>query len=152
MPQSAFDNPRSDDFYIKADVYDAAWTVDAIRETYWGSHRTPGQLLLSFRHSLCFGLYEHVIHEGGDVARDRQVGFARVITDFATFSELVDVVVDPACRGRGLGKFLVRTVLNDPRISRTVVNLSTRDAHTFYEALGFKRVEKMKRIPHQTGA
>lgn len=147
MRPNAFDNPRSDDFYVKADPTENSWAVNAIRETYWGAHRTPQQILTSFFHSLCFGLYEHVIHEGGDTAKDRQVGFARVITDYATFSELVDVVVDPAYRGRGLGKFLVRTVLNDPRISKTVVNLGTRDAHSFYEALGFKRVEKMKRVP-----
>lgn len=143
------DDPPPHGFYVSSDwqILDHVWTHAAIVDSYWGKHRTPEQIAVSLANSLCFGLFEHVATEGGETKRDRQIGFARVITDSATFSELVDVIIDPAFRGRGLGKFLVGTVIRDPRISRTVINLGTRDAHSFYEKLGFKRVEKMKLIP-----
>lgn len=138
--------PHGEDFFVSADpaLMDLGWIVPTLRATYWGGHRDAEMIAKSMRESLCFGLFEHRIDPS---ASDRQVGFARVITDQTTFSELVDVVIDPAYRARGLGKFLVATVLRDPRISRTVINLGTRDAHAFYELLGFRRVEKMKRIP-----
>lgn len=145
-----FDDPPNDGFFVSSTwpLINVPWTIAALQNTYWAQHRTRNQIAESFRNSLCFGLYEHVVRDGGSPEpADRQIGFGRVITDYATFSELVDVVIDPAYRKRGLGKFLVRTILRDPRISKTVINLGTRDAHTFYESLGFKRVEKMKLIP-----
>jgi GNAT superfamily N-acetyltransferase len=148
------DDPPNSGLYVSSDqaLLDFPWVIRTIRETYWGGHRTERTIRLSILNSLCFGLYEHTPRDGGSNARDPQIGFARVITDYATFAELVDVVIDPSRRKCGLGKFLVSTILRDPRISGTVINLGTRDAHAFYEQMGFKRVEKMKRIPGQTGA
>lgn len=145
-----FDDPPNDGFFVSSTsaLIDIEWTIATLQNTYWGQHRTRHQIAESLRHSLCFGLFEHVVRDGASLQpADRQIGFGRVVTDYATFSELVDVVIDPAYRKRGLGKFLVRTIVRDPRISKTVINLGTRDAHTFYESLGFKRVEKMKLIP-----
>jgi GNAT superfamily N-acetyltransferase len=82
----------------------------------------------SLDNSLCFGLYE----------RGRQVGFARVVTDRATFAWLCDVFVLEAYRGRGLSKWLIGCVMSHPDLRglRRLL-LGTRDAHGLYERFGF---------------
>ena len=72
-----------------------------LQSAYWASNRSRETILKSLEHSLCFGLYHH----------RQQIGMARVITDFATFAYLCDVFVTDDYRGRGLGKFLMQTVL-----------------------------------------
>jgi len=84
----------------------------------------------SIEHSLCFGLYEE---DGG------QVGFARVVTDRSTFAWLCDVFIVESHRGRGLGKWLVRSVVEYPDLrSIKRMLLGTRDAHTLYRRYGFE--------------
>jgi GNAT superfamily N-acetyltransferase len=82
----------------------------------------------SLDHSLCFGLY----------GRGRQIGFARVVTDRATFAWLCDVFGFEEYRGQGLGKWLIGCVLGhrDLQGLRRVL-LGTRDAHGLYERYGF---------------
>jgi len=79
--------------------------------------------------SLCFGLY----HNGS------QIGFARVITDNATFAYLCDVFVLEGYRGQGLGHWLIETLATHPNLQglRRIV-LVTRDAHGLYEKFGFR--------------
>lgn len=141
------ETPHSDDFFVSdnPDRLDKTWVANTLLGTYWGGKRTRHQIEESLRNSLCFGLYEHFETSAG--WRHKQVGFARVVTDHATFSWLCDVVIDPDYRKRGLGKFLVATVVNDPRIRHTVINLGTRDAQKLYEKFGFETVERMRRIP-----
>ena len=96
--------------------------------SYWAAGHFERSARRSLDHSLCFGLYE----------RWRQVGFARVVTDRATFAWLCDVFVLEAYRGRGLSKWLVRSVKGHPALQglrRTL--LGTRDAHGLYERYGF---------------
>ena len=79
-------------------------------------------------HSLCFGAY----------LDGRQVGFARVVTDCATFANLVDVFVLPAYRGRGYGKQLMEAVLAHPDLQGLRrFTLATGDAHGLYQQFGF---------------
>ncbi|MEA2240427.1 MAG: hypothetical protein QOC81_5151 [Thermoanaerobaculia bacterium] len=80
------------------------------------------------RGSLCFGLYEG----------DQQIGFARVISDCATFAYLADVFVLESHRGRGLGKVLMEAILAHPSLQglRRWL-LATRDAHKLYAQYGF---------------
>jgi GNAT superfamily N-acetyltransferase len=73
------------------------------------------------------------------------VAFARVVTDYSTFSWLCDVIVDEKERGRGLGKLLMSRIMGDPRIRDTKFILGTRDAHGLYEKFGFARRELMRR-------
>ena len=82
----------------------------------------------SIEHALCFGLY----HEG------RQIGFARVITDRATFAYLGDVFVLEAFRGRGLARWLLEGIQAHPELKglRRWV-LLTRDAHALYRQVGW---------------
>ncbi|HBZ05957.1 MULTISPECIES: GNAT family N-acetyltransferase [Massilia] len=78
--------------------------------------------------SLCFGAY----------LDGRQVGFARVVTDFATYAHLADVFVVPEYRGHGYGKQLVAAVLRHPSLQRLRrFTLATSDAHGLYERFGF---------------
>ena len=87
----------------------------------------------SIDHSLCFGLFHH----------DRQIGFARVITDYATIAYLGDVFVVPDYRGRGLSKWLMEVVMSYPDVQglRRWI-LLTSDAHGLYEKTGWHRIPK----------
>lgn len=97
--------------------------------SYWATGIPREVVRRSIEHSLCFG-----IHEGG-----RQVGFARVITDRATFGYLGDVFVLESHRGRGLSKWLMECVHAHPELQgfRRWV-LLTRDAHGLYARHGWK--------------
>ena len=80
--------------------------------------------------SLCFGVYE--------TARGAQVGFTRVVTDYATFAYLCDVYVLEEHRGHGLSKWMMREVMAHPALARARrAMLATRDAHRLYEQFGF---------------
>ena len=86
----------------------------------------------SIDNSLCFGTYEE----------DEQIGFARVVTDGATYAHLMDVFILSEHRGRGFGKELVRAVLSHPDLQGLrKFTLHTADAHSLYEQFGFHRVE-----------
>ena len=97
--------------------------------SYWARGIPREVVERSIRGSLCFGVYE----EGGP-----QVGFARVITDRATFAYLADVFVLESHRGRGLSKWLLERILAHPDLQglRRFL-LGTKDAHGLYARFGF---------------
>ena len=99
--------------------------------SYW-SPGIPLEIVeRAVNNSLCFGVYEK--------ASAAQVAFTRVVTDYATFAYLCDVYVLEAHRGRGLAKFMMRTVMAHPALAgarRTM--LGTRDAHGLYAQFGFR--------------
>ncbi len=97
-------------------------------ESYWANERTRKQTETAIENSLCFGVYEGA----------RQIGFARVISDLATFAYIGDVYILAEFRGRGLSKFLMKTMLEYPELQnlRRWI-LATRDAHGLYEQFGF---------------
>jgi GNAT superfamily N-acetyltransferase len=131
---------REKDGYIVStapDRIDLGVVCALLAASYWAPHRSRAVVEASLAHSLCFGLYEK---EGG-----RQVGFARVVTDGATFSWLCDVLIADAERGKGLGTFLVSAVSSHPVMQGTTALLLTRDAHGLYEKFGFARAECMLR-------
>lgn len=99
------------------------------QESYWAGGIPEGTLAKALDHSLCFGLYR----------AGAQVGFARVVTDRATFAYLCDVFVDAAARGAGLGEWVVSCVLEHPELQGLRrICLVTRDAHGLYERFGFR--------------
>ncbi len=108
----------------------------ALSQAYW-SLGIPREIVeRGLRSSLCFGLY----------TQESQIGLARVITDAATFAYLCDVYVLPDFRGRGLGKFLVRAVLEHPDLQGLRrFNLVTRDAHELYRRFGFEEIRNPDR-------
>ena len=98
------------------------------RESYWAQGRSSDVVKRSVDHSLCFGVYD----SGGT-----QIGFARVVTDYATFAWLCDVFILDHERGKGLGKWLIETVVEYPEIRGIKrVLLATRDAHALYGKYG----------------
>ena len=105
-------------------------------DSYWAQGRTVDTIKRSIENSLNFGLYKS----------KQQIGFARVVTDYATFAWLADVFVLDAYRGRGLGKWLVEVILSHPdlqRFRRWV--LATKDAHELYRQFGFIELKRPER-------
>ncbi len=98
-----------------------------LKMTYWADKRTTETIERSMRNSTCFG-----IRTGED---GMLVGFARVISDYATTWYLCDVIIDPAYQHQGLGKTLVSHIVS--RFSGLRGILLTRDAHGLYEQYGF---------------
>ena len=123
--------PGEDGLVISTDV--SRLDVDRIcawlAASYWANERDRATVERSIANSLCYGVY---------APNGAQVALARVTTDLASFAWICDVVVDDPWRGRGLGTWLMRTVVEHlhregvPRIA-----LITRDAHGLYERVGF---------------
>ena len=110
-------------------------------ESYWARERTREQTETAIDNSLSFGVYK------GDI----QVGFARVVTDHATFAYLGDVFVLPEYQGRGLSKFLMKTIVEHPdlqNLRRWI--LATRDAHGLYEKFEFAALRYPERWMEKT--
>jgi len=102
--------------------------------SYWAQGRSMDTVRISIDHSLCFGVY----------ADNRQVGFARVVTDYATFAWLADVFILESHRGLGLSKWLVESIVAHPDL-QNLKNflLATSDAHELYRRYGrFEALEK----------
>jgi GNAT superfamily N-acetyltransferase len=107
--------------------------IDAIHaflstKAYWSLNIPRERVLRSIAHSRCYGVY---------TGRE-QVGFARVISDFATIAYLGDVFILEEHRGRGLSKWLIGTIMNDPDLQglRRWI-LLTGDAHGLYRQFGW---------------
>jgi GNAT superfamily N-acetyltransferase len=107
-----------------------------LNRSYWAAGRPREVVARSLQHSLCFGLYH----------REAQVGLARVVTDYATFAWLCDVFIQEAHRGRGLGVWLIETVVAHPSLQglRRFL-LATRDAHGLYRKHGFTTLSAPER-------
>jgi len=105
--------------------------------SYWASGIPREIVDRSIENALCFGVYEE----------NRQVGFARVISDLATFAYLADVFVLPSHRGRGLAKWLMEAILAHPKLQglRRWM-LVTRDAHGLYRQVGFTELAHPERL------
>lgn len=106
-------------------------------ESYWGQGRSVEVVGRSIENSLPFGIYD----DGG-----RQVGFARVVTDFATFAWVADVFIVSEHRGRGLSKWLMEVILSHADLQgfRRWV-LATKDAHELYRQFGFFELKRPER-------
>ncbi len=111
--------------------------------SYWAKGRSLETVKKSIENSLCFGLYN---------PQGKQLGFARVATDFAIFGYLMDVFVLEEYRGQELGKKLIEYVVNHPDMKNLRrIGLATSDAHGLYRQFGFCPVsspEKMMELVH----
>lgn len=105
---------------------------------YWAKGIPRDVVARSIEHSLCFGIYD---------GSGAQVGFARVISDFATIAYIGDVFVLDTHRGRGLGKWLMQCITLHPALQnlRRWI-LTTRDAHGLYSQVGFIPVKSPERF------
>ncbi|WP_208589981.1 GNAT family N-acetyltransferase [Gracilibacillus suaedae] len=98
-----------------------------LKPTYWANGRSKETIEQSIENSFSFGVYEN----------NKQIGFARVVSDQAVFSWILDVVIDPEYQGRGIGSFLMKSILEHPLLKNTKFALATKDAHRFYETFNF---------------
>jgi len=105
--------------------------------SYWAKGIPREIVERGIENSLCFGLYDG----------ERQVGFARIISDFSTFAYLADVFVLESERGRGLGVWLIETIKDHPQLQglRRWM-LATADAHGLYRKFGFTALSRPERI------
>jgi GNAT superfamily N-acetyltransferase len=107
------------------------------KHSYWAKGVPVEIVNRSIEHSLCLGIYQ----------ADRQIGFARVVTDFATFAWLADVFIVEEQRGFGVGKKLVAAVVAHPQLQglRRFM-LGTADAHGLYQQFGFEPLKQVERF------
>lgn len=98
-----------------------------LSRSYWANKRPAEITEKSIHNSVCYGIYDG----------ERQVGFARVVTDWATIYYLCDVFIDEEYRGKGLGKKLVEVITEEYKEINGL--LGTLDGHELYEKYGFKK-------------
>lgn len=129
---------KRDTFFISDDT--SRLDMDAICEflarSYWANKRPRDVIEKSIQHSLNFGVYDG----------ERQIGFARVVTDRAVFAYLCDVFIHEEYRGQALGKWMIECVLAHPDLQGLRRwCLLTQDAHGLYEQFGFTELNDPSR-------
>jgi len=110
-----------------------------LTRSYWAEGISKEIIMRSIEGALCFGVFEN----------DKQVGFARMITDKATFAYLADVFIIEDYRGLGLSKWLMEVIMSYPDLQglRRMM-LATRDAHELYKKFGFIPLNNVDRWMH----
>jgi N-acetylglutamate synthase-like GNAT family acetyltransferase len=130
---------QKDGFMISTDrsLLDFDSLYQFLSNAYWSKGMPEETLRKAIEGSLCFGLYQNAV----------QVGFARMITDGATFGYLADVYVLPEYSGAGLGNWLMECTMSHPDLQglRRIM-LATADAHSLYEKFGFTAITMPERL------
>ena len=130
---------QKDNFLISTDKakLNLPFIHQFLTQSYWAENIPVEIVQRSIEGSVCFGVYEG----------ENQIGFARVITDMATFAYLADVFIDEKYRGLGLSKWLMETIMAHPNLQGfRNWQLATRDAHGLYAKFGFKQLDNPERI------
>jgi GNAT superfamily N-acetyltransferase len=142
--------PKIDGFLISTDR--ERLDIDMIHnflahQSYWATGRSRELVERAIANSLCFGVYQTC------ESALKQVGFARVITDYATFAYLADVFILEEYRGQGLAKWLIGTIRAYPELQglRRWL-LATKDAHGLYRQFGFKDLSAPERWMEVSGS
>jgi len=135
----------NDDFFLKQgfgistdqDLIDFAAVYNYLHlDSYWAQGIAEETLRIAIKNSLCFGIYKE----------NKQAGFARVVTDKATFAYICDVFVLPEFRRLGLSKWLMQTIVNHPELQGLRRwSLATADAHGLYSQFGFMQITRPER-------
>ena len=103
------------------------------QESYWAKGVGTERLQKAIENSMCFGIYKQNV----------QAGFARVVTDGATFAYICDVFILPGYRGVGLSKWLMQTIVEHPELQGLRRwSLATSDAHRLYSQFGFTALSR----------
>lgn len=132
-------NFRKGNFVISTDKSKLDFNVihGFLSSSYWANKRKPEVTKHSIKNSLCFGVY----------FKKTQIGFARVITDYATFAYLADVFILEEYRGRGLSKWLMEIILKYSEVQNIRRwFLATKDAHGLYKKFGFTALKEPEKI------
>jgi ribosomal protein S18 acetylase RimI-like enzyme len=107
---------------------DQPYVLDMLHGSHWGAGVTAEILDRAITNSVCLGVYEG----------DRQLAFARVVTDLSTYAYLTDVIVADDARNRGIGSWMIEEILAHPDLQGLRrIALLTRDAQALYERFGF---------------
>lgn len=119
------------------DLLDIGFIHFELSNSYWAKNIPIELVQKSIAHSLCFGVYKD----------KKQIGFARVISDYATFGYLCDVIISQDEQSKGAGKMLMEFIMKHPDLKglRRFM-LATRDAHTLYTKYGFTKLQNPDRI------
>jgi GNAT superfamily N-acetyltransferase len=132
MPQIL--ETQRDKFTISTDParLDIDTICDFLKRAYWANTRPRERTERAIQNSLEFGIYDE----------DKQIGVARVVSDYSIFAYLCDVFIHEDYRAHGLGKWLLQTILEHPdlRETRRWV-LGTNHAHALYKQFGFSSLE-----------
>ena len=116
---------------------DVPFIQNFLKNIYWATGRTIDEVQTTIDSSFCFGIY----------LNDKQIGFARVVTDYVVFAYLMDVFIDKEYRGNGYSSILIEAMMNESELKQVKIwRLATSDAHFLYEKFGFKALahpEKM---------
>lgn len=126
---------EKDDFSITTDFkkIDINAVCSLLAQSYWANSRRKEVIVKSLENSLCFSLFY----------KDKQIGLARVTTDYATFAYLSDVIIEQEYRNKGLGAWFVECIFKHPELQNLRRwCLATKDAHEFYKKFGFNMLSK----------
>jgi predicted GNAT family acetyltransferase len=108
-----------------------------LKDIYWAAGRTIEEVQKTIDSSICFGIY----------LDDKQIGFARVITDYVVFAYVMDVFVTEEQRGKGYSSILIAAMMEEPVLKEVKIwRLATKDAHFLYEKFGFKTLAFPERM------
>lgn len=108
-----------------------------LTKSYWAKGRTLEEVKKTIEHCLCFGVY----------LKDKQIGFARIATDYTVFAYLMDVFILPEYRGKGYSKKLMEAINQSSKLqSCKVWMLKTSDAHGLYEQFGYSKLSHPERL------
>jgi GNAT superfamily N-acetyltransferase len=139
MPRLEIHEHRDGDILISTDParLDLETVHGFLTGSYWAEGIPRETVERSIRHSICFGAFDG----------ERQVGFARVISDRATFAYVSDVFVLDSHRGRGIGRQIMTAVTTHPELQNLRLwTLFTRDAHGLYRQVGFREARHPDRL------
>jgi GNAT superfamily N-acetyltransferase len=118
-------------------LLDVRMIYNFLSQSYWAAGRPFTIVKKAIENSLCFGIY----------CNKKQIGFARVVTDYSTFAYLADVFILEEYRGKGYSKKLLKTIVEYPElqsIKRWI--LATNDAHNLYAKFGFKSLKNPEKF------
>lgn len=116
---------------------DVPFIQQFLKDIYWAAGRTIEDVQTTIDASVCYGVYED----------GKQVGFARVVTDYVVFAYLMDVFVTPENRGKGYSSLLMDAIMEDTRLAKvTVWRLASRDAQFLYGKYGFTPLAHPERM------
>ncbi len=108
-----------------------------LTNSYWAKERTIEEVKNTIINSHCFGIY----------LSNKQIGFARVVTDYTIYAHLMDVFITEEERGKGYSKILMEHIINEPKLKKVQRwTLGTLDAHYLYKKFGFTQVEHPDRM------
>jgi GNAT superfamily N-acetyltransferase len=116
---------------------DVPFIQNFLKDIYWAAGRTIQEVQTTIDASVCFGIY----------LNGKQIGFARVITDYAVFAYLMDVFITEEHRGKGYSSILIDNMMNEPLLKNVQIwRLTTSDAHFLYEKFGFTKLSHPEKM------